>query len=121
MDRKGDRAVVYLSPDRKMVVERDLVGCTNHQGRVETPQHAQFTRTEERLAYLQEHDGALTVADFLRPPPYNQRYVEHFGTLYSVEHDPVALTAHLAWPERELVLGAESEATSFTVTLTQAE
>ncbi|MDF2629267.1 MAG: hypothetical protein K0R39_3098 [Symbiobacteriaceae bacterium] len=121
VDRGGARAVVYLSPDREMVVERELVGCTNHQGRVEVAGHGAFTRTVERLDFLQAQDGALTLADFLRPPLYNQRYVEHFGTLYSVAYDPVALTAHFAWPERELLLDAGSEATSFVVTLTQSE
>ena len=120
LDRSGARAVVYLAPDREMVVERGLVGCTNHQGRVELPGHGAFTRTEERLAYLQEHDGALTLADFLLPPLYNQQYLEHFGTLYSVEYDPAAVRAHLAWPERELLLTPESEPTRFTVTYTQA-
>lgn len=120
VDRGGARAVVYLAPDREMVVEREPVGCTNHQGRVEVPEHGRFTRTVERLAYLQEQDGALTLADFLRPPLYNQQYLEHFGTLYSAEYDPVGLTLHLAWPERELVLGAGSEETSFAVKLVQA-
>jgi predicted choloylglycine hydrolase len=119
VDRSGDHAVVYLSPDRAMVVDREQVGCTNHQGQVEVEGNARFTRTLERLAYLTERDGALTLADFLRPPLYNQKYLEHFGTLYSVEYDPVALTAHYAWPERELVLGPQSEETAFTVTLTQ--
>lgn len=120
LDRSGAHAVVYLSPDREMVVERGLVGCTNHQGRVEVPQHGAFTRTEERLAYLQAHDGALTLADFLRPPLYQQRYLEHFGTLYSAEYDPAAGRLRLAWPGRELAFTPESEPTRFSVTYTQA-
>lgn len=120
VDRTRDHAVLYLSPDREMVVERGLVGCTNHQGRVDVPRHAQFTRTVERLDYLTQRDGSLTLADFLQPPLYNQHYLEHFGTLYTVEYGPVGSTAHYLWPERELLVGPETAETSFTVTLRQA-
>jgi len=121
LDRGGAHAVVYLSPDREMVVERWLVGCTNHQGRVEAQEYGAFTRTAERLAHLQARDGALTLADFLQPPLYQQRYVEHFGTLYSAEYDPGAETLRVAWPERELVLTPQSAPVRFTVNYIQEE
>lgn len=119
LDRSGAHAVVYVSPDRGVTAVRGGLACTNHQMQVDVPGHARFTRTVERLDHLTSLDGGAALTDFLRPPLYNQQYKEYFGTLYSVEYDPVGQTAHYAWPGRDLVVGPDSPETSFVVTLTE--
>jgi len=119
LDRTGAHAVAHLSPDRPLAVDRQVGACTNHQGVPESPQNAVFTQTVERLYHMVGKGGALTLADFLCPPLYNQRYREYFGTLYTVEYDPVGGTAHFAWPERDLLVTPETAECSFAVTLTE--
>lgn len=115
VDRSGETAVVYTSPDEGVIVAEGTVACTNHQGRVAVPRHAQFTRTVERLEHLERQGGALSIETFLQRPLYNTNFREHFGTMYTVEYDPVAGTAQYAWPDRRLLLTPESPETEFTV------
>jgi predicted choloylglycine hydrolase len=115
VDKEGGSNVVYAAGDRDVIVEHGAAACTNHQREVHLPRHAQFTRSVERLDYLRQAGDTLTLADMLRPPLYCTDYENHFGTVYSVEHDPVEGTARYAWPGAELRLTPESPETELKV------
>lgn len=115
LDRSGESAVVFTSPDQGVLLAAEGACVTNHQGQVADPGHARFVRTAERLEYLQQAGGALTLQDFLRPPLYQTQYAERFGTLYTVEFDPGAGTARYAWPDQELTLDAATQGGELTV------
>lgn len=120
LDRHGSHAVVHTSPDRGVTVQWGQICTTNHQGQVDVPGHARFVRTVERFHRLADLAGEITLADLLRPPFYQQRYAEHFGTVYTVELDPAGRTARYAWPGREALFGPDSPETEWTVTYQQA-
>ncbi|HWI62545.1 MAG TPA: C45 family peptidase, partial [Symbiobacteriaceae bacterium] len=122
LDRTGASAVVYTAPDRPAVAEEGAFCCTNHQQQVSEPGHAAFTRTVERYDHLVARNGELTAADFFQPPLYNRRYQEWFGTLYTAEYDPHALTARYCWPGApELHVAADSPEVTVSVTLNEEE
>jgi predicted choloylglycine hydrolase len=121
LDKSGRSNVVHTSADRGVTVIRGGAECTNHQGEVLEPRHAEFTCTVERLECLQEAAGSLRLSDMLRPPVYSTRFKERFGTVYSVEHDPVLGTAHYAWPGADLFLTPQSPETEMTVDFTEEE
>ena len=103
LDRDGQRATVYLAPDRPAHVT-SLAVATNHQGTVEWPPYAAAIRTVERHERLTELVTAGTdvpgvVAACLRPPLYATRFSAGFGTLYTAEYRPAEGTARYHWPQ----------------------
>ena len=108
LDAAGQRATVYLAPDRPARVT-DLAVATNHQGRVEcrveSLPYAAAIRSVERQEFL-EHllaagtDAAGVVAACLRSPLYATRFHEGFGTLYTAEYRPTDGVARYYWPGR---------------------
>ena len=112
LDRDGERATVYLAPDRPARVT-DLAVATNHQGEVEWAPYVAAIRSVERQQYLEELLAAGTgapevVAACLRSPLYATRFGEGFGTLYTAEYRPAEGLARYYWPDRtwEQSLGA---------------
>jgi predicted choloylglycine hydrolase len=104
LDAGGQRATVYLAPDRPARVT-DLAVATNHQGRVEWEPYAAAIRSVERQKHLEhllaEHaDAASVVAACLRSPLYATRFHEGFGTLYTAEYRPADGVARYYWPDR---------------------
>lgn len=104
LDAAGQRATVYLAPDRPARVT-DLAVATNHQGRVEWEPYAAAIRSVERQEFLEhllaEHaDAADVVAACLRSPLYATRFHEGFGTLYTAEYRPADGVARYHWPDR---------------------
>ena len=104
LDAAGQRATVYLAPDRPARVT-DLAVTTNHQGRVEWEPYAAAIRSVERQEHLEhllaEHaDAAAVVAACLRSPLYATRFHEGFGTLYTAEYRPAEGVARYYWPGR---------------------
>lgn len=85
LDRSGDHAVVYLSPDREVAVRKTSV-ATNHQLALEWPEGNRWSETAERsqcLARLRADDldfGAF-IAAFHQEPLYRTAYTEGLGTL----------------------------------------
>ncbi len=79
LDRTGRFLTLYLSPDRPAVRRRTPL-ATNHQGRVECPRHADFTRSLERERYLKmriarcEETAETLASAFLQPPLYSTQY-----------------------------------------------
>jgi predicted choloylglycine hydrolase len=104
LDRSGDRATVYLAPDRPARVT-GLAATTNHQGEVEWAPYVAAIRSVERLEYVEEllAEGAAVpgvVAAFLADPLYATRFHEGFGTLYTAEYRPAEGVARYHWPGR---------------------
>jgi predicted choloylglycine hydrolase len=104
LDAAGQRATVYLAPDRPARVT-DLAVATNHQGQVEWAPYAAAIRSVERQEHLEhllaEHaDAAAVVAACLRDPLYATRFHEGFGTLYTAEYRPADGVARYYWPGR---------------------
>lgn len=112
VDRRGDYATLFLSPDRApMVTRRPL--ATNHQRRVEWKEYAGATASLERERYLGERleDPSETleslVQRFLRAPLYSARFRQGWGTLYTVLYRTDELTADFRWPGGALVQSFE--------------
>ena len=102
LDRDGQRATVYLAPDRPAQVT-SLAVTTNHQGAVEWPPYAAAIRTVERHERLTElvtagADVPGVVAACLRPPLYATRFGAGFGTLYTAEYRPADGIVRYHWP-----------------------
>jgi predicted choloylglycine hydrolase len=105
VDREGAFATVYLSPGYPAVITDSRV-CTNHQQKVEWEDHARMSSTVERREFLEARlsDPDETepgfIRRFLRPPLYNTRYEQAFGTLYTAAYYPVRLEVEYRWPHQ---------------------
>jgi predicted choloylglycine hydrolase len=116
LDREGRYSVVYTSPEG-VTADHGLICCTNHQRQIEKSAHVEH-RTVERFDHLLRMAGAVSPEDFLEDPLYNRRFSEHFGTLYTVEIDPISRTVHYHWPEgRQLFVSSESPETEIRIPL----
>ena len=116
LDRDGRYSVAYTSPEG-VTTDDGLVCCTNHQRQVQNAKHAASTRTEERFEHLLNMAGSVAPNDFLEQPLYNLAFSEHFGTLYTVEIDPICNTAHYHWPVGELCVSCELPETELEIEL----
>ncbi len=103
VDRDGEHATVFLAPDRPAEVRRQPF-ATNHQGRVDWPEQARFSRTVERANAIERllarpglTPDALTEA-FLRPPLYATDHAGGFGTVYTAAYRPAEAALELRWP-----------------------
>ena len=102
LDREGQRATVYLAPDRPARVS-DVAVATNHQGEVEWAPYVAAIRSVERQQRLEELLASGTDADgvaaaCLSSPLYATRFGEGFGTLYTAEYRPAEGIARYRWP-----------------------
>jgi hypothetical protein len=77
---------------------------TNHQGAVEWPAHARWTRTVERLQRLEEVVEAApatvedVVAAMLSFPLRSAAFDEGFATLYTAVYRPGEGSVEYRWP-----------------------
>jgi len=100
VDREAHHATIWLAPGEPARVTADRT-TTNHQGVVDWPEYARWTRTEERLDRL---DGLLAlgadgvIAGLLDPPMRRTDYDGGFGTLYTALYRPDAGTVTYHWP-----------------------
>ena len=100
VDRDAHHATVWLAPGEPVRVTAERT-ATNHQGVVDWPEYARWTRTEERLDRL---DGLLAlgadgvIAGLLGPPMRRTDYDGGFGTLYTALYRPDAGTVTYHWP-----------------------
>lgn len=103
LDRHGEWATVFLSPDRATeVVQRPAVA--NHQHAVEWVAHARATLSEERelalsLAVKKAHGSGDVVRALLKPPLFQTGYGRGYGTLYTAVYRPLSRSAELVWPD----------------------
>lgn len=102
LDRAGNHATVFVTPDRPVeVLDRRVV--TNHQHQPEWKRHAQATRSVERETALDAVIGTVSDAEemlghFLRPPVYQTSFRRGYGTLYTAMYHPANASVELIWP-----------------------
>ncbi|API52253.1 hypothetical protein BMW22_12010 [Rhizobium leguminosarum] len=104
LDKTGDHAVVYLSPDREMVVRKISI-TTNHQLALEWPEGNRWSETAERsecLAQLRAGNPDLDtfIGAFHQKPLYRTAYDEGLGTLYAAVIRPASGTIEYHWPHQ---------------------
>jgi predicted choloylglycine hydrolase len=103
LDRSGAAASLEIGPDGPPQLA-DAPLATNHQGAVEWPEYAAWTRTrerEEQLRALLEDpavDRERLVEAFVRGPLRFTRYGEGLGTLYTAVYRPAVGVVEYRWP-----------------------
>ena len=103
MNANGEHRLIQMAPDHEPLVT-DLSVSTNHQGEVDWPAHAAFTKTIERELYLHEmlaegnHSGDQLADEFLKAPLFNRKYSQGFGTIYTAIYRPKEGAMILRWP-----------------------
>lgn len=103
MDRTSDYATVFVSPDRETIVSKQQL-ATNHQNKVEWPEHEQATGSLNRAHFLslRLHDEFETrerfVSRFLEPPLYQFKHHHGWGTLYTSTYQPQTGQCSFRWP-----------------------
>lgn len=107
LDKSGTHKMLQIAPDHAAVVT-DAPVSTNHQGEVDWPEHAQFSKTIEREKFLQEMLRTANLKaegmaqTFLHPPLYARRFNEGFGTIYTAVYRPTEGAMELRWPGQTL-------------------
>ncbi|WP_026452194.1 C45 family autoproteolytic acyltransferase/hydolase [Aequorivita capsosiphonis] len=107
LDKTGNHKLVQLAPDRKPIVT-EMPLSTNHQGKVDWPQHAQFSKTLEREAFInkmiseKEQEPKTIINAFSKSPLFNRKYNEGFGTVYTSIYHPADGKMQLKWDNRSL-------------------
>jgi predicted choloylglycine hydrolase len=103
LDKQGAFATVFVSPDQDVVVARRAL-ATNHQDRVDWPEHARATASLDRAHVLSlrlqdAHETRERFAErFLEPPLYQLNHDQGWGTLYTARYDPTANAVSIKWP-----------------------
>ncbi|MDA0164952.1 C45 family autoproteolytic acyltransferase/hydrolase [Solirubrobacter ginsenosidimutans] len=100
LDRHGDHATVWLAPGEATRVTEHRV-ATNHQGVVDWPEYARWTRTVERFDHLDgllDRDAEAVLAGMLQPPLRSADYEGGFGTLYTAVYRPESGEVAYHWP-----------------------
>jgi predicted choloylglycine hydrolase len=104
LDKTGDYAVVYLSPDRHAVVRKTPL-TTNRQLALEWPEGDRRSETAERAECLAEIRSdsphlAVFVDAFHRTPLYRTDYNGGLGTLDTSVIRPCEGAVEYRWPGR---------------------
>lgn len=107
IDKSGAFKTVMLAPDRAPLVT-DAAFITNHQGKVDWPENAQFNQTIKRSEFLEKTLAQKVSADkladaFLQEPLYQSRFRESLGTLYTAVYRPVAGSVQIRWPSENML------------------
>src|SRR6185503_5014127 len=95
-----EHATVWLAPGEPTRVTSDRA-ATNHQGVVDWPEYARWTRTVERLDHLDgllEHEEAAVIGGMLHAPMWSTSYDAGFGTLYTAVYRPGDGAVEYRWP-----------------------
>lgn len=95
-DASGRTASVEMTPGGGTTKMPKAV-ATNHQSGTTIADRPAFTRTFERRAHLENLNMKPRKLNrqFLKQPLLQDRYAEGFGTLFTAEYDPKALTIGL--------------------------
>ncbi|WP_432410557.1 C45 family autoproteolytic acyltransferase/hydolase [Rasiella sp. SM2506] len=107
LDKTGTHAMLQLAPDHEPIVTKQKIS-TNHQGKIDWPEHARFSKTVEReqfLVDLLELDALTdeTIAKaFLKKPLFNTQYQDGFGTIYTSVYRPAEGYMELRWLDEKL-------------------
>jgi predicted choloylglycine hydrolase len=103
LDATGAAMTVQIAPDRPPAVADGLL-ATNHQGLIDWPEYATWTRTierERRLHELLDEPGIereRLVQAFLDAPLRHSSYREGMGTLYTAVYRPADGVVDYCWP-----------------------
>lgn len=107
LDKSGKHKMLQLAPDRKTKVT-DLPISTNHQGKIDWPEHARFSKTKEREQFLLKElqrpgcDDHALIRSFLEKPLFNRQYKDGFGTIYTSVYRPAEGNMELRWPGQRI-------------------
>jgi predicted choloylglycine hydrolase len=107
-DRSGEFCTAQISPDRKTLIS-EAGFATNHQGILEWTENSDLNKTRERAIFLKSilkrgyTIEKLTKA-FLKPPLYNNHFIEGLGTLYTAVYRPIAGMVELHWPHHQKMI-----------------
>lgn len=107
LDKTGSSKMLQLAPDHKPILT-DMLVSTNHQGKIDWPEHARFSKTLEREQFLLDllKSGKVSnekVAEaFLKSPLFNRQYKDGFGTIYTSVYRPAKGYMQLRWQDEEL-------------------
>jgi predicted choloylglycine hydrolase len=113
LDKSGAYATVFVAPDREMVVSRRAL-ATNHQDRIDWPEHAHATASLDRAHVLslrlqdENETRERFVSRFLEPPLYQTKHDQGWGTLYTAMYDPLAAKLSCRWPGYQADYGFDS-------------
>ncbi len=108
LDKTGSYKMLQIAPDHAAIVT-DKPASTNHQGQIDWPEHAQFTKTVEREKFILDmlYDAGVdsnSLADaFLKPPLFNSLYADGFGTVYTAVYKPANGELQMRWHGNKLV------------------
>ncbi|MBO0804427.1 MAG: hypothetical protein J2P25_15295 [Nocardiopsaceae bacterium] len=92
----ADQAVtVYLGPDIELTVAPDACAA-NHQHLPVPDEDERATRTLQRLAAIRA--SGADVSAMLRPPLYEARFSDGYGTLYTADYQPGKGRVTYHWP-----------------------
>lgn len=107
IDRCGDTAMVFLNPDRPPEVH-SAVAATNHQRKIEWPEHAEACGTLARKTALDRlaaspHLGLDALVRGFAAPPLRV-YHDAYATLYTAVYRPTTGEVALHWLGRRSLL-----------------
>ncbi|MEO1007235.1 MAG: C45 family peptidase [Planctomycetota bacterium] len=113
IDAQAHHATVYAAPDRLPKIDH-LPASTNHQGRIEWPRYAAFSKTAERLAHLRAClDANPSLHELqralLEPPLHRTGYERGSGTLYTATYRTADRCLELHWPDARMAIGLEGD------------
>lgn len=102
LDKNGDYAIVYLSPDREPVARQNPI-ATNHQLALEWPEGNRWSETAERAECLaalraKRPDLETFIGAFHDAPLYRTDYRGGLGTLYTAVISPSEGHVEYRWP-----------------------
>ncbi len=107
LDKHGNNKMLQLAPDHKPKIT-DLKVSTNHQGNIDWPEHAAFSKTVEREKFLLETlkkpdlDAENIAGAFLKKPLFNRQYRDGFGTIYTSAYRPADGYMELRWEDQKI-------------------
>ena len=91
----GRPVTVYLGPDIELTEAPDACAA-NHQHLPLSEEDERTTRTQQRLAAIRAAGG--DVSAMLRPPLYESRFDDGYGTLYTADYQPTQRRVTYHWP-----------------------
>ncbi len=103
LDKSSQYATIFVAPDRATIVSRQQL-ATNHQNKIEWPEHEQATGSLNRAHFLslRLHEEYETrerfISRFLEPPLYQFKHHQGWGTLYTSTYEPQSGQCSFRWP-----------------------
>jgi hypothetical protein len=93
--RRRPGVTAYLGPDIELTEAPDACAA-NHQHLPVSEEAERSTRTQQRLAAIRA--SGSDVSAMLRPPLYESRFDDGFGTLYTADYQTKQRRVTYHWP-----------------------